>query len=102
MIDNALIAIGLLIVVYGLIGLVGVWLVPAIANSRFYGSNIFAGRMEPTHVTRTVMALWYLLFGGCLVSLSSGHRTLGNVLLVAFSLGIIAALFIRYRHRSEV
>ncbi|WEN14666.1 hypothetical protein PY254_15750 [Rhodanobacter sp. AS-Z3] len=98
MIDNILIAAGLAMAVYGFIGLVGVWLVPAIGSSRLYGAGMLTGRMEPTRVNRTVTVLWALLFGMCLASLSSGHRTLGNLFLVAFSLCAVAVLYMRHRH----
>ena len=98
MIDNILIAVGLAMAVYGFFGLVGVWWAPAIGSSRLYGSGMLTGRMEPTRINRTIMALWSLFFGACLASLFSGHRTLGNVFLLAFSLCAITALFIRYRH----
>ncbi len=97
MIDNILIALGLVLAAYGFIGLVGTWLVPAIGNSRLYGSGMLTGRMEPTRTNRTVMSLWSLFFGACLASLSSGHRPLGNIFLLAFSLCTIIAMFNRFR-----
>ena len=97
--DNFLTGSGLGMVVYGFVSLVGIWLVPAIGRSRFDGSGMLPASMEPTRINRTIMALWSLLFGACMASLSSGHRALGNVFLLVLSLCTLAALFIRYRHR---
>ena len=96
---NFLIGFGVGMVVYGFACLVGVWLAPAIGRSRFVGSGMLPASMEPTRINRTIMALWSIFFGACMGSLSSGHRALGNVFLLIFSLCTLAALFIRYRHR---
>jgi hypothetical protein len=101
MIDNFLIAVGLILATYGFIGLVGTWLVPVIASSRFYGSGMFTGRMAPTRVNKTIMSLWSMFSGSCLASLFSGHRTLGHVAFLAFSFCAIASLVVRYRHSSK-
>ena len=98
MFDNILIVLGLVFAVYGFIGLVGAWLVPAIGNSRLYGSGMLTGHMEPTRINRTIMTLWILFMGAHIVSSSSGHRTLAFVFMLLYLLCVVTVMFIRYRH----
>jgi len=98
MIDNIFIVLGLVLAIYGFIGLVGVWLIPAIGNVRLYGSGMLTGRMEPTRINRTIMTLWLLFDGAYIVSTSSGHRTLALVFMLLLLLCAVAVMFIRYRH----
>ena len=97
MIETILIVLGLVVVAYGFIGLVGVWLVPAIGNSPLYGPGMLTGRTEPTRTYKTIMSLWNLFIGAYLVSSSSGHRTLAFVFCLLFLLCAVTSMFIRFR-----
>jgi hypothetical protein len=97
MIDNIFIACGVVLVIYGFLGLVGTWLVPAIGNSRLLGSDMLIGRMQPNRVNRTIMSFWYLNIGAYVASSSSGHRTLYHVFSVAFVLCTVIVVVIRSR-----
>ena len=100
--EHLLTGTGVLCVLYGLIGLAGVWLFPSIGRSKLYGLGMLTGRMEPTRANRSLMCLWALFFGAYVAASHSGYRTLGYVFFGVFLACAISGIFIRYKHGREV
>jgi hypothetical protein len=93
-----LVGSGALMFAYGLFGLIGIWLVPALGNSRLYGPGMLSGRMDPTRFNRTLMSFWVLFIGGYFALSASGYRTLSYAFFLAFLVCAITAMVIRHRH----
>ncbi len=100
--ERILVCVGVLCVLYGLVGLAGVWLFPRIGRSKLYGAGMLTGRMEPTRANRTLMSLWALFFGAYIAATHTGHRGVGYVFFAAFIACAISGLVIRYKHQREV
>jgi hypothetical protein len=98
MAEKFFIVVGALFVAYGLIGLIGVWLVPAIGNLRLYSSAMLTGSLATTRSHRTLMALSCALSGVCTASLSLGVRVAISVFILAILLWASAGIAIWYRH----
>jgi hypothetical protein len=94
--DGLLIAVGCLMAIYGLVGLVSAWLAPRVFSSRLYGRGMLTGRLAPTRVNRSLMSAWALLFGCYLAAFSAGHRTVSALLLLPVSVVVLALIFRRF------
>lgn len=92
-----LVGSGVLMFAYGVFGLIGIWVVPALGNTRLYSPGILSGRMKPTRPNRTLMSFWSLFAGGFFALSASGYRTLSYAFFLAFLVCAIAAMVIRYR-----
>ena len=97
MADKFYIVVGAAFATYGLMGLIGIWLVPTIGNSRLYGSTMLTGSSAATRLERTVMALSCVLSGACTASLSLGLREALSVFILAILLWVSARAVIWYR-----
>ena len=101
MVDGLMIAIGCLMIAYGLVGLVAVWAAPSLFSTRLFGSGILTGRMAPTSTNRAVMSAWSLFFGGWCATSFAGYRSISYVCFAAFLLTAVTALYIRQRHGRD-
>ena len=99
MIEKFNIGVGAAFAAYGLIGLVGIWLVPTIGNSRLFGSTMLTGNLTATRANRTFMALWSVLCGACSASLPLGLPTAAGAFILGILLLSIAKALIWYRLR---
>ena len=102
MMDHLLTGAGALLVLYGLTGLAGVWLCPAIGRSKLFGPGMLTGRMVPSRANRSLMCLWGLFFGAYITASHSGHRSIAHIFFGAFLACAISGIVIRYRHGREV
>ena len=101
MMDHLLVGAGALCALYGIFGLVGVWVFPSIGRSKLYGPGMLTGRMEPTLANRSLISLWVWSFGVYTAALSSGHRTLGYAFFAVFLVCAVSAIVIRYNQSRE-
>lgn len=75
--------IGYLLCIYGAAGLLALWLVPELANSRLYG-RVVTGRLPPTHRNRAMMLLHQLLGGAFIALASAGYLLLSSLIVPPF------------------
>jgi len=97
MADKVNIIVGAAFAAYGLMGLIGIWLVPAIGNSRLYGLTMLTRSSSATRLDRTFMALSCVLSGACTASLALGLREALSVFIFGILLWASARAAIWYR-----
>ena len=101
MLTKILLVGGLAIALYGLIGLIAVWLTPSLQRTGLWGKRFLTGRLVPTRVNQSLMCLWAFFFGGY-VSLSAFElRPFSYVFAAAFLVCAGVTLVRRMAQASE-
>lgn len=86
MLTGFLVAAGLVLVGYGLSGLIAIWLVPPLLRTGLWGKRLLTGRLASTRFNQSLMCLWAFFFGG--------YVLLSALELRAWSYGFAAAFFV--------
>jgi hypothetical protein len=87
------IAIGLIAVAYGLLGLYGLWRAPGLFSTWAYSPRMLMGRLPDNQANRTLKLIWVFLLGAYLAISNSGATYWS---LVPFA-GFIAATIVLVR-----
>lgn len=87
--------LGLLAILYSLVGLYGIWRAPRIFESRAYGPRMLTGSLPNDRPNRILMLLWFLLLGAYLATSASGFGPWSLIPWSGFM--VVAVMVIRRR-----
>lgn len=90
------------LILWGGLGLVATWFVPALRESRLLGSMMFTGRLKPTRENLALLSLWSVVFGVFLASSVLQYRLLFLVSFVALVPLFFLLMRRRYKSGREV
>lgn len=97
MLEKILLVCGLVIIGYGILGLVATWLFPSLGATRLWGKGMLTGRMPPTRFNKSLMCLWAVFFGAYIAATVAEFRPWNFVFAGAFVACAVTGIFIRMR-----
>ena len=101
MLANVLVIAGVILIGYGVLGLVAVWLAPSLQRTGLWGKRLLTGRMRPTRLNQSLMCLWASFFGGYVSLATLGLRAWSYTSFVLFFVCAVIALFVRTGQAGE-
>ena len=94
-------AIGVYLLLAGLLALIAVWISPGLLEKPFARWMITGKRLAPTRNNQVLMSVWAILLGCYLLLISLGYQVLGFVALAVWLPFGIAAIKRTYWPTAE-